>query len=191
MKVIDREWEKGVLDKYVAASELIVVYGRRRVGKTWLVKHHLGRKGLFFYTSGQSGKDDKPAVQRTQLRHFDKVLVDCFKPRIQPARSTTWSEAIDSLLACVEAAEDRPILLFFDELPWLAGESDLDGVLEHAWDTRLSYMLHVTLVVCGSAATWMRDYRNRRKGTGSRAKELNLKPFNLLETQIYLAEKKN
>ena len=88
---------------------------------------------------------------------------------------------------------NEPVLVFLDELPWLAERrSDLLAELDYFWNAYWSRIEHFKLVVCGSAASWILDnIINATGGLHNRTTErILLKPFNLSETRNYLEEKK-
>ena len=185
-KIIARKQELSILEKLYNSgkSEFLAIYGRRRVGKTFLIREYFRDKGIYFHITGV-----KDAPVRKQLRNF----VDEFKrvfghsPTLNPK---DWQEAF-SLLS--EAAERLPgsqrIILFFDELPWLATHrSGFLQDLDHFWNRYISSNNRILLIVCGSAATWMiRKVVHHKGGLHGRLTALiNLKPFDLCETEEFL-----
>ena len=111
-KVIGRERESKLLREYVgsARSELIVVYGRRRVGKTFLIREILGNQACFYMTGMEN------ANMHDQLANFYFTLRRCYPSAIQPR---SWIEAFDQLQSYLEKLPKGPKILWLDELPWL------------------------------------------------------------------------
>ena len=170
-------------------AEFLAIYGRRRVGKTFLVRRFFEDTPTgIFYVSGQS-----KGTLATQLANFQKCVEQSFYDGLRLPRLRNWSEAFDTLLAGLEKAiRQEPTkrwLLFIDELPWLAtAKSKIIEALDHAWNTQLSLMPMVKLVICGSAASWMiKNIVNAKGGLYNRLTEIiHLKPFTLGEAKELL-----
>jgi len=117
---------------------MLAVYGRRRVGKTYLVRNHLGaRAGTYLEVTGT--KDGPSTLQR---RRFREAVQEAFETGLLPDLHS-WEDALGYLTDLVEqraAARPRePIVLFFDELPWLATpKSRLLEAIDYYWNRRLS-----------------------------------------------------
>lgn len=176
---------KKVLDS--GQPEFMALYGRRRVGKTHLVREFFApRAGRYFEVTGE-----RDAPRRVQLFHFKQALERTFgKP--QPAFAS-WDLALSALADQVDREpEGVPVVLFFDELPWLATRrSRVVQALEYTWNTRWSRKPHVKLVVCGSAAGWMVDRVIQAKGGlhNRITRQLALQPFRLTEAMEYLRDR--
>jgi len=168
-----------------ADAEFVAVYGRRRVGKTFLVRECFKRKGVFFEAVGQ-----KDASLKEQLRNFADSLHETFSPVLPLRGPATWREALAMLTTLVQQQSKRKkVLIFLDELPWLAGRrAGLIQALDYQWNKHWSQMPNVKLVVCGSAASWMINKLVHAKGglynriTG----RIHLHPFSLAETDAFL-----
>ena len=114
-KFIGREREIKELDRCMASeqSEFVIVYGRRRVGKTFLVDEYFKRSYDFSYVGGHNLSKAK------QLRNFAKAVKRYFHLPKQP-KFTDWSEAFDALIENFESLpEDRKKVIFIDEMPWI------------------------------------------------------------------------
>jgi hypothetical protein len=165
--------------------EFLAVYGRRRVGKTFLVREFFKTKGLYFAITGV--KDAAPAKQLKNFSaEFERVF-GSFKDTEQPKN---WHEAFKALRIAIESVKgsDR-IILFFDELPWLATpRSGFLQDLDYFWNRYLSDDPRIILVVCGSAASWMiKKVVNNKGGLHGRlTAEIRLLPFDLKETEEFL-----
>lgn len=169
--------------------QLIALYGRRRVGKTCLVRHCFQRPGNQYMevTGLQKGS------MKQQLTIFTQALSKCFFANAPLAVPNDWFNALDLLTTKLAEPTKGLRIVFFDELPWLATKrSGLLSALDHFWNTQWSQMKNLTVVVCGSAASWMLDkIINAKGGLHNRlTKTINLKPFNLHETKQFLLAKK-
>ncbi len=184
-QIFARSRELKLLERlYTSAKpEFLTVYGRRRVGKTFLIREFFKNKGLYFALTGI-----KNATPRKQLRNFSAEFERVFEtPQEEPA---DWFTAFTQLRKAIEAVKGQErIILFFDELPWLATpRSGFLQDLDHFWNRYMSGDNRVILVVCGSAASWMIRKIIRNKGGlhGRLTAEIRLLPFDLKETEEFL-----
>ncbi|MBO5630841.1 MAG: ATP-binding protein, partial [Aeriscardovia sp.] len=125
--IIGREKEKTDLKKYISSeqSEFVAIYGRRRVGKTFLVKELLEGK----FTFRMTGKEN--ASLSDQLLNFSYALEDFFNDDHRPK---SWTEAFRMLSKNIERLGEGTKIIFIDELPWLdTPKSRFLGALEHFW----------------------------------------------------------
>lgn len=187
-RIFAREREIAVLKRLLTSKrpEFLAVYGRRRVGKTYLIREYFKDKGcLYFAMTGVKG-----ASTRKQLKNFFQEFIAVFKDRqVNPPKN--WLEALTMLRNAIEdyKGNDR-VILFFDELPWIASpKSGFLEDLDYFWNRFLSADNRVILIVCGSAASWMIKKVIRNKGGlhGRLTEELRLVPFNLRETEQFLS----
>lgn len=190
-KIIGRKREQNVLQKTLDAHEpaFIAIYGRRRIGKTYLIKNFFKEKGIFFHLTGI-----QDASLEVQLNTFTEEFSDVFlKGKRLEKPPKDWFAAFQLLRKEVERIpSDVKVIIFFDELPWLASpRSSFLQALEHLWNRYFSDIPNVILVVCGSAASWMIDNIINNKGGlhGRITREIRLLPFTLLETEEFLHEK--
>ena len=180
--IVGRRTEIDRLKRYVESnrSEFIVIYGRRRVGKTFLVRELFDKNILFRMT----GKENVSTEE--QLENFGYALNNYAHNAAVPK---DWPEAFRMLSALIEQEqEERAKLLFFDELPWLdTYGAKFVSALEHFWNDWAAYRHDIKLIVCGSATTWMLDnIINSRGGLHNRATHtILLQPFTLKETELY------
>ncbi len=172
-------------------AALVAIYGRRRVGKTHLVRSHLEpMAGTYFEAIGQH-----EAPRDIQLDNFRQQLEAVFfKHRLTPLRD--WREALSLLGDGVEAKAQRspnkPVVVFFDELPWMATHrSGLLSAIDHLWNARLSRLKNVVWVLCGSSASFMLDRLiNAKGGLHNRiTHRIRLEPFGLAEVRALLASR--
>ena len=151
MKIIGREAERHILRRCENSHkpEFIAVYGRRRVGKTFLIVEHFGNKFAFSVT-GVSGGNTKE-----QLRAFHASLKRHYKADIPVP--TGWFQAFGLLEERIEQDITRGRkVLFIDEMPWLdTPKSSFLSALEHFWNAYASRRKDILLIVCGSAASWI------------------------------------
>lgn len=179
--IIGREKEKSELKKYIssAQSEFVAIYGRRRVGKTFLVKELLEGK----FTFRVMGKEN--ANLHDQLLNFAFALADFFR---EDQRPRSWTEAFRMLSKNIEGLGEGPKIIFIDELPWLdTPKSGFLGALEYFWNNWAYYRNDIKLIVCGSATSWMLNKLiNARGGLHNRVThKMLVSPFCLEETEQY------
>ncbi|MBC7410733.1 MAG: ATP-binding protein [Arcicella sp.] len=167
--------------------ELIAIFGRRRVGKTYLV-------GSFF-----EGKIDfeltglKDGTKQQQLRNFAYSLKDVQKLEDLPPPPIDWLEAFHQLKTYLESlgnSEKRKVI-FIDELPWMAGgRSDFLTGFSYFWNS-YAVKANIVVVICGSATAWMiQKIINDKGGLHNRVtRRIHLQSFTLAETEAYFQEK--
>lgn len=186
--IIGRKKELKILQETMASqrAEFIAVYGRRRVGKTYLIKQFFNQQsGIFFELTGLNDGSFEE-----QLTLFSESLSAAFYEDVHLALPKNWMNALHQLTAIIEKTpKNKRITLFFDELPWLATrKSGFLKALDHYWNTHWTYRKKLILIVCGSAASWMIEKLIYAKG-GLHNRitiTLPLQPFYLQETQEYL-----
>lgn len=191
-QVIGREKEKALLKEIVESkrAEFVAVYGRRRVGKTYLVKHFFDSMGsLFFHVTGLQGGSLKE-----QLNEFSRQLGSTFFEGTLGRGNQNWMEAFEELHRGIQMApKDQKILLFLDEFPWMATpRSKLLTALELYWNRHWSFDERIKLVICGSSTSFITEkIINNKGGLHNRVtRNLHLKPFSLKETEAFLKEQK-
>jgi uncharacterized protein len=163
--------------------EMVAVNGRRRVGKTFLIRHAYQGKIDFDLTGIQNG------TSREQLQNFADRLTLYAKPLFPFQRPTNWLQAFQMLVVWLESKPKvEKKVIFFDELPWLATRnSDFIKALGYFWNSWATQQ-NICVVICGSAASWMIANVVRDKGGlhNRITKRLYLNPFTLAETEQYL-----
>ena len=167
-------------------SEFLAVYGRRRVGKTFLIRTAFNGQFTFQLTGLAN------ATTKQQLANFHTALVrhHVTAERIDPAAK--WFDAFQQLITFLETQTNRKKIVFFDELPWLdTQQSGFISALEHFWNSWASNRTDIILIGCGSAASWMiNKLINNRGGLHNRVtRRIKLEPFTLTETEVYFAGK--
>jgi len=184
--VIGRAKQKKIFKEALTSSksEFMVVYGRRRVGKTFLIKNVLGKRINFEMTGIQDGS------LNDQLQNFADKLSESSGAEVKAPES--WMQAFSLLKKHLSALKTKKKkVIFLDELPWIdTPKSKFLGMLGHFWNDWAMYN-NVLLVVCGSAASWMINHvLNNKGGLHNRATQyVPLQPFTLLETEQFLKAK--
>ena len=186
--IVGRAKELETLKECLAAdrSRLIVVYGRRRVGKTFLVREAFDYHFTFTHTGIEDG------TLSEQLFGFWTSLREqwddgCCKPG-------TWMEAFELLKRAIRHSTDDRKTVFIDELPWMdTRNSGFVKAVEAFWNGWASARKDVVMIVCGSAASWMvNKILQNRGGLFNRAnRTIYLEPWTLHECEQYLAEQNN
>ena len=161
-------------------SQFVAVYGRRRVGKTYLVRKTFGNAFAFYHT----GVFDGPF--REQLLEFRDSLRECGLSDCPDLKD--WRGAFAQLRRLLESKPDGKKIVFLDELPWMeTRNSRFVAQLDKFWNKWASARDDVVLVVCGSAASWM--IRNVIDGYGGLHDRITdriaVKPFDLAECEAY------
>lgn len=162
-------------------SEFVMVYGRRRVGKTYLIREFFKDDFVFSCTGIAKGslREELSNFQMSFARRTDNH-VPVFK---------NWMEAFEALRVLVADAQVKRKVIFLDEVPWMyTQKSDFLKALEHFWNDWACQQHDVVLIVCGSAASWMVKKLVRNKGGLYDRITLPLKllPFTLSETRDFL-----
>ena len=179
--IIGRRDEKARLKRYIASerSEFVAIYGRRRIGKTFLVKELFDGQFAFRMT-GKEG-----VSIREQLTNFYYALSNFTDLATLP---TSWDEAFALFIDYLKSLPAGPKILFFDEMPWMDTQgSGFVGAIDHFWNDWASYRDDIKLIVCGSATTWMLDkVINSRGGLHNRVThQMLIAPFSLSEVEQY------
>ena len=180
-KLIGRERESELLKEYLNTdkSEFVAVYGRRRVGKTFLVRQVLGDKACFSVTGMEN------ADMQDQLANFYFTLRRVYPAAVQPK---SWIEAFDELQTYLEGLPTGRKIIFIDELPWMdTVRSKFIAALERFWNGWADGRNDIKLIVCGSATSWMIDnIINNRGGLHNRkTHQIYIAPFTLAESLRY------
>ncbi len=187
-KFIGREqelkWMQGILNS--PKSEFVAVYGRRRVGKTLLIRAAAHDKFCFFIT----GLYERPKSE--QLTNFAIAQQRYFHSENFTVRSN-WPLAFYDLSRNIESLPKGKKIIFIDELPWMdTPKSGFVSALDNFWNGWAVLRDDIKLIVCGSATSWMLD--NIIHETGGLHKRLTsgslaLLPLNLKEIRYFLKKK--
>lgn len=185
-----RYTERQLLQEALEAGEaqLIAVYGRRRVGKTFLIRSVYARQLLFDFTGVHE------AGLKDQLLNFRIALQTAMGNKIPLAVPKNWIEAFSFLQTYLEPLlKQQKVVVFIDEFPWI--HTPKSGFLQafgHFWNHWGTKQSNLVVVICGSAASWMiRNVVNSKGGLHNRiTRRIRLLPFNLHETEAYLQSRK-
>jgi hypothetical protein len=188
-EIIGRVQEQETLNHLLRSkkAEFLALHGRRRVGKTFLIRNFFHNPScLFFHCTGiQNGS------LKDQLKEFARQVGETFYHGVTPAFSQNWLDAFDILNKSIEGIpKSQNIVLFFDEFPWMATKrSKLLQALEYYWNRYWSHNSRIKLIICGSSASWIIDkIINNQGGLYNRVTQtMRLDPFSLSETKDYLA----
>ena len=187
-KLIGRETEMAELRRCMESdrSEFVIVYGRRRVGKTFLVDRYFNGEYDFSFV----GRNNQAMAK--QLRAFAKSLKKYARMEKQPVLKD-WFDAFDALEEYLESLdEDRKKVVFIDEMPWIdTPQSEFVEALEGFWNAWGARRSDIVLVASGSASSWMMDKLVNNPG-GLHARITNniyVRPFTLRETEEYLSSR--
>ena len=181
-KIIGRKNEQALLRTCFNSNkpEFVAVYGRRRIGKTFLVKQFFKEKFDFYITGAyQAGK-------REQLLNFKMTLQECSGSKRKTP--TSWLEAFFQLREYLSTLGDKRKVVFIDELPWFdTPRSNFISALELFWNQWAADQ-NILLIVCGSATSWMMNKLLGDKGGlhNRITHSIYLAPFNLGETEAML-----
>lgn len=173
-------------------SQFIAVFGRRRIGKTYLIRESFEHKFTFQHTG--LSNISIPAKQRkqAQLNKFAESLKESGLKEIR--KLTSWNDAFNALKEVIKKSKDKKKVIFIDELSWMdTKNSDLISALESFWNGWATARKEkdIILIVCSSATYWITDkIVNSRGGLHNRLTgQLHLKPFTLKECEEYLLSK--
>ncbi|MDR1342740.1 MAG: ATP-binding protein [Prevotellaceae bacterium] len=187
-RIIGRNAEMKQLTEYAASgkAEFVVIFGRRRVGKTFLVKEFF-RGNFTFYLSGAEN-----ASKKEQLFNFTTALNKHSKAEYPPVDS--WQNAFVQLESYLQSVKTNGRkVVFIDELPWLDNaKSGFLLAFEYFWNAYASSESGILLIVCGSATSWLMNkiIRNRGGLHNRVTRQIFLEPFTLNETEQFLKSKK-
>ena len=189
MGITGRKKEIDALEKLYRSgkSEFVAIYGRRRVGKTFLVKEVFKERFTFCHT-GLSPVEGKRNMMRDQLQAFHYSLLRAGADEESPCPET-WIEAFYRLEKLLSQRTDvKRKVVFFDELPWMdTARSGFVTALEHFWNGWVAGRSDIMLVVCGSSTSWiLNNLVNNNGGLYDRLTyEIKLFPFTLSECEEY------
>ena len=193
MDIIGRKAERDELERIYNSdgSKFVAVYGRRRVGKTFLIKEHFKDRLTFWHTGLSPYGRDKKYLLRDQLQAFYYSLQDYGLEGATCPKS--WLEAFRLLEKLLMQQDDGSRqVVFIDELPWMdTARSRFIPAFEHFWNGWASKRDNILLIVCGSATSWMEDNLiNNKGGLYNRlTHEIKLSPFSLAESEQFFKAK--
>ena len=188
MDIVGRNSELQTLQRYFESDkpEFVAVYGRRRVGKTFLIKEYF-KKRFSFYISGIAN-----VTKQEQLENFNVTLNNY--GRIKYPYAKHWMDAFRQLIHLLENNKKKgKKVIFIDELPWFdTPRSGFVTGLDYFWNTWASAQPEILLIVCGSATSWIINklFKNRGGLHNRVTHRMLIRPFNLSECEDYFNYKK-
>jgi len=187
-KIVGRKEEIDILQRIAASdeAEFVAVYGRRRVGKTFLIREFFDNKFTFYF----SGSENAP--MKTQLENFKNAFLQYFKMVIPTPNN--WTTAFEMLRKEISRSRKKgKKVIFIDEMPWLATMgSHFIQAFEYWWNTYASSNPDILLIVCGSSTSWMLNkiIKNRGGLHNRVTHKMLLQPFSLKECEDYANSRK-
>lgn len=189
MELIGRKQEKETFKHCLASTEskLIALYGRRRVGKTFLVRKYF-HSNIRFEVAGLHNADMKE-----QLAHFASTLAKHGWLEAGFHTPASWQVAFDMLERFIDSMPgQQKKVIFLDELPWFdTPRSKFLVAFENFWNSYCTKRSDIICVICGSAASWMiKKILKNKGGLHNRVSEkIRLTQFNLHEVESFLKQK--
>ena len=183
-RIIGRNEECERLDECLESNsaQLIIVYGRRRVGKTFLINEYFNYEFAYKITGIYN------ATKKLQIRNFMIELNNKSEKKYDIPND--WLDAFNNLKDYIETLPiNKKQVVFFDEMPWLdTHKSGFLEAFEWFWNSYASTKNNLIFIVCGSATSWMDEkIANNKGGLFNRQTcKLYLKPFKLYEVEEYL-----
>lgn len=162
-------------------SHFVAVYGRRRIGKTFLIRESFGYRFTFQHAGLSEGG------MKEQLFAFTSSLKDAGYQFAK--RPTNWLEAFEGLKELVRQSKESRKVIFLDELSWMdTQKSDLMVALENFWNSFASARKDIVLIVCASATSWMLSKVIHNKGGlyNRLTEQIHLQTFSLKECEEYV-----
>lgn len=189
--LIGRETEQQILIEILNSNkpEFLAIYGRRRIGKTFLVRELFKNKNCIFLntTGSQNG------ALSEQISHFTDEVSKVFYHGVAIEKCKNWDKTFKLLTEAIDTIpKKKKIVLFFDEFPWMATpKSRLLQNLDYYWNQHWSRNNNVKLIICGSSASWIiNKIINNKGGLHNRiTKKIQLEPFSLKDTKRFLNAK--
>jgi AAA+ ATPase superfamily predicted ATPase len=187
---MDREAEKKILSEFLDSNkpEFMAIYGRRRIGKTFLIRQYFENKKsiIFFNTTGS-----KEGTLPEKIGHFTKEIANTFYHGAALQGGKNWNDTFDLLTkATATIPKNKKIVLFLDEFPWMATKkSRLLQNLDYYWNQYWSRDNRIKLIICGSSASWIIDkIINNKGGLHNRiTRQMLLEPLDLYATKQFLS----
>ena len=181
--MIGREKEKEDLSRFLESEkpEFVVVFGRRRVGKTFLIREYFDNRFAFYHT-GMANTETA-----IQLHNFNSSLHKY--GNIPYPKVSTWLESFEQLIHLLSNKKQKSKkTVFIDEMPWMdTPRSGFVQALEYFWNSWASAQKDMLLIVCGSASSWiMNKLIKNHGGLHNRiTQQIYLRPFNLGECEDF------
>ena len=181
--ILGREAEKDLLSRIYdsGSSEFVAICGRRRVGKTFLVREFFEEE-MVFQCAGvaNAGTQEQLKSFYHTLRRYDNSV---------STMPSDWIDAFEMLISYLDSLSQKRKVVFIDELPWMdTPGAHFVSALEHFWNSWASARRDIVLIVCGSATSWMMDKLINNHGGlyGRLTHRIFLSPFTLGEAEKLL-----
>lgn len=161
-------------------AQLVAVYGRRRVGKTYLIRNAFNNSFFFTYTGVLN------ISTKEKIADFHSSMIRQGAPKSPTPK--TWMEAFRNLMDYIDTSNNKRKVIFLDELPWMdAPRSTFLAALEHFWNGWAAARNDVMLIICGSASSWIinKIFRNKGGLHNRVTRKIHLHPFSLYEVEQY------
>jgi hypothetical protein len=183
--IVGRRAELAELDaawRRVGAGEpqLAVVWGRRRVGKTFLLSHFAHRKRAVYFTATRQDTADR------QLRRFAERLREQLGDEVRDLAPDTFPDWEAALRFVLRLAEAAPLLVVVDEAPRLTGgRAEFADIVSAVWENSVAAQ-RLMLVLSGSAVAVMEEMLGPHGGLHRRATiERRMDPFPLIDARAF------
>ncbi len=189
MNLIGRKAEQVTFKHLMQSTEskLVAVYGRRRMGKTFLIRQYFDKKLSFEIVGLHNG------TIRDQLDNFVQTLVRHGYAEAMVAKPSSWMEAFQLFSLYINSLKGTgKKVIFFDELPWFdTPRSRFLMAFEHFWNAYCTRRSDILLIICGSSASWMiKKILQNKGGLHNRVSEkMKINPFTLIEAQAFFLKK--
>jgi AAA+ ATPase superfamily predicted ATPase len=183
MEFIGRKRELSLLQAEfdLHRPSLVIAYGRRRIGKSWLLRRAAGDRPHVYFQATIA-----PSSQN--LETFKAVVAEALASSEILAALGSWESVLHYL---AEASERQPgLVVIFDEFPYLlADDKSLPSVLQRFWDTDAPAKGNLKLVLCGSAISQMEDLLAERNPLyGRKTMSIDVKQLSLREVARFFPD---
>jgi uncharacterized protein len=161
-------------------ASIIIMYGRRRIGKTELLEQAFRDRNILKF-EGIEGLTEKAQFANV----MSQLSVYVKNPLIAKTVIESWKEFFELL---AKYTTKGTWTIYLEELQWLANYgSTLISELKYVWDNYFRHNANIVLILCGSSPSFMLDHVVHSKALYNRSQhEFNLKEFNLFETMQFL-----
>ncbi len=183
--MIGRGIERQTLKNAYSSKESLfaAVYGRRRIGKTYLIRETFDHSFTFYHTGSANDKI------KGQLHLFRSSLIDYGHKECPVLKS--WHEAFFQLRAVIENSSSKKKVIFLDEVAWMdTQKSNFVSALEYFWNSWASGRKDILLIICASATSWvLKNVIRNKGGLHNRVTiKIPLEQFTLKECELYAKE---
>jgi len=186
--LVGRKQERELLQMLTESEspEFLAVYGRRRVGKTFLIRQFFQNNFTFYFSGVENSRTKK------QLENFRIAYHNYFHTTISTPEN--WTIAFEMLRQAISGLKKKgKKVIFIDELPWMAtSASGFIQAFEYWWNTYASANSDILLIVCGSSTSWMLNkiIKNRGGLHNRVTRQMLLEPFSLAECEAFMQSQK-